>query len=777
MFDQITCYAPQNRKFIGNATMPLPHGITFVRNACPFNVKRGANILPTFWELVARYPNGEASVIELFWEDEGVTTEKVVYDVVDRIGPGADPTTHMSTLAMNALSNTGQISLELTEQDGSISVASISAPVNQWKLTKISPLCIKGERHINLACGISAHVFAHIKSDRPHIYLDLNMHSGNYAINPPHVYLTTLKLKLLGGGGFTKIIPDGQTTGTDDLITPGQHFWPQTQQREFRLILHPPGVNPNEEMLGLGFAHGWHRSDRAGYLAQGIQAPKMDWSPGLLTAIKRLKGERFNRLINRLPGNPDYNTGTLGFWPVTGVSYGGMTSGVDIEQIPGADTLGAKHPDGILVHMAESLRYGVRQPGQIYEMDGSPVKVELHADTAGNIPWRHFNYVFSAKRPFEITDPRDTHWDTPFNLDIARTRTKPGTCAYETQLKAFEPIDYQHTTRATKDYRVLAWLANDSIAKLRLQALAENARLTFWEKGNGQLDDNVAFTKAQPHYGSNIGRAEAWVMDAAAHSYALSNNNWRTRWQSWWDKFGEYIFYSQTPSGLFQGAGPFGKQATDQPNGHAFESVCPFGFHPHQPGNISQIGDFMVGICNEHFFLMNTLKAILAYIPVQAVNLTGVLEKAARCTYDYIWKQGGSGPWFRYMCRFINQAPFANRQALIDAVAVVPDFWTRLDSRLNPPQPFLYVDGYHVPSSIGYGMATGAHGDDPLNSYMNEPDAATSFEEIKEYYNDEVQKVVDATPQNLSFALQDFKYAGLESRAFLMAQLETRFPG
>lgn len=774
MFDQITCYAPQNRKFIGNATMPLPTGYQFNRNSCPFDVKRGTKVLPTYWELVARYPNGQASVVELIWEDDGVTTEKVVYDVVDRAGAVADHATHLSSIAMAALSTPGQVTLELTEQDGSVSVLSLSASPDQWKFTKISPLWLQAERHVNLTCGISSHVFAWIKSDRPHIHLDLNMHSGNYAISPPHVYLTSLKLKLLGGGAFTKVIPDGQVTGTDDLITPGQHIWPQTQQREFRLILHPTGANPNEEMLGLGFAHGWHRNDRAGYLAQGIQAPKLDWASGLLTAIKRLKGERFNRLINRQPGNPDYTTGTLGFWPVTGVTYGGMTSGVDIEQIPGADTLGAKHPDGILVHMAESLRYGVRQPGQIYESDGSPVKVELHADSQGNIPWRHFNYVFQAKRPFEITNPQDTHWDSPFDLDIARTRTKSGVCPYENQLKAFEPIDYQHTTRVTKDYRVLAWLANDSIAKLRLRALAENARLTFWEKGNGQLDDNAVFTKAHPNRGSSIGRADAWVMDCAAQSYAFSNNAWRIRWQGWWDKFAEYLFYSQAPNGIVQAAGPFGKQAQGRPNGHPLQEVCHFGFHQQQPGNTSEIGDFMVGICNEHFFLMNTLRAILNYIPVQSVSLTGVLEKMARCTYDYLWKVGGHGPWFRYMAGFINQPSFATRQALIDAVAVVPNFFGTIDPITN--QPFLYVDGYHVSSSIGYGLATGAHDDQPLTDYMSVDTAAHAFEELKEYYNVEVQKVVNATPQNLSFALQDFKYAGLESRAFLIAQLESRFP-
>lgn len=267
-------------------------------------------------------------------------------------------------------------------------------------------------------------------------------------------------------------------------------------------------------------------------------------------------------------------------------------------------------------------------------------------------------------------------------------------------------------------------------------------------------------------------------MDCAAQCYAFTGAVWRQRWRLWWERFAEYLYYSQTPSGLFQAAGPYGKQATGQPNGHALDQVCPFGFHTQQTGNTSEIGDFMVGICNEHFFLMNALSAILKYIPVQAVNLTGVLEKAARCTYDYIWKHGShaSGPWFRYMAGFINQAPFANRQALIDAVASVPDFFTRLDTRLTPPQPFLYVDSYHVGSSIGYGLATGAHGDEPLLSNTYSTTAQQAFQKIKDYYNGEVQKVVNATPQNLSYALQDFKYAGLESKAYLMAVLETRFP-
>ncbi len=275
--------------------------------------------------------------------------------------------------------------------------------------------------------------------------------------------------------------------------------------------------------------------------------------------------------------------------------------------------------------MAESKRYGVRQPGQIYELDGSPVKVELHADQFGNIAWKHFNYGFLAKRPFEIIDPRDTHWDTPFNLDIARSRSKTGVCPYQGQLTAFEPIDYQHTTRATKDYRALAWLANDSIAKLRLSALAENARLTMWEKGNGALDDHLTSVKSNPFKGSGIGRSDAWIMDCAAQAYALNGSSWRNRWQLWFDKYAEYIFYSQTPSGLFQ-ASQYGKQAEGETNAHRETAQCPFGLHTIGTNSEHYLPDFKVGSCNEHFFLMHALRAIIKYVPVHSVNLTGVIE-------------------------------------------------------------------------------------------------------------------------------------------------------
>lgn len=733
LFDTIKCYAPRNAPFTGHATMPLPEGYAYRRRTCPFTVRRNGKGLPTAWEPLARYPNGDASVIELVWFDETPSPDPslpIEYEVFTSFTARPDNLIHPQ--AYEAMLNPGAIKLILTEQDGTQSEVSLSAKVKAWQIDRFSGLWAQGYRSFDLF-PLSGHVWIGSKAPNPHIELCLNLHSGNYSIKPTDLYLNSLKLTVPNGWTWDPLFPEPMAKADDEIILPGNHVWPQTHQREWRFIIRPVNSRPaNKNLLGWGVAKGWTFKNRAGYLAQGIPTPSLSWVTGLEAKIKARKADRFFRLENGLPSDAAYSTGTLGIWPVAGVAYGGMTGGIDVEQFPGIDTLAAGHPDGILAHMSEAMRYSSRQPGQIYEADGEPVRVSTHASNDGTIAWKHFN-GFQAKRPFEITDPKDTHWDSPFDLDKARAASKRGICDYEATLRSYQPIDYQHFTRATKDYRALVYLYNDPIAKMRMKSLSQYARLTYWEKGNGQLSNRLKSAKSNPGQGDSVGRGEAWPMDVAAQAWAIGSDSWRMQWMDWWMAWQEYLPIVQMPNGAY-GSQSFGKQAEDAPNGHLESDVCPFNFHTQKPGSNKKMPDFGVFRANEHIFILHAMRAILNTQFVSPA-FTHSYKDALLAIWTYLWKPGANGPWQRFMTNFIHRPPFKDRTELTQSV---PSGF--LD------HPSLSPDNYHVASSLGYGYLAGLDMNPASTAYTSQ----SSIEEAAAYLRQQGLRQIDSRALLLS---------------------------
>jgi hypothetical protein len=126
---------------------------------------------------------------------------------------------------------------------------------------------------------------------------------------------------------------------------------------------------------------------------------------------------------------------------------------------------------------------------------------------------------------------------------------------------AYDPHDHQHLIRYTRVLKVLAWLANDSLAKDDLRLQAENFHLSFHEYGNSPgggypgagLLSKERFVAQYPHNGFGYGRGEAWGLDCAVATYACADDAWRARKLPWIQRQTELLLAGQAScSGFVQ---------------------------------------------------------------------------------------------------------------------------------------------------------------------------------------------------------------------------------
>ena len=121
-------------------------------------------------------------------------------------------------------------------------------------------------------------------------------------------------------------------------------------------------------------------------------------------------------------------------------------------------------------------------------------------------------------------------------------------------LLGFMPIDLQHYVRWTRNLKVLAWLGNDSLSRHLLIASAEVFHLSFhrypvgawgWVPGTGLLA-RQKLVAADPGQGVDLGRGEAWGLDAAAAAYSLADDRWRERALPWFEAIAEVFVRGQS---------------------------------------------------------------------------------------------------------------------------------------------------------------------------------------------------------------------------------------
>ncbi len=729
LFDRIEVRSAPPYPFIASATLPLPIGMVRDRFSVPLSIHRSHvrddPEVPVQWEIATRYPDGSAAVVEALFPDFGNFGSFRSYAVRDKPMPVRGGGVRLPLWSVLLALTSGRVRAKLVFQDGEDETLSLSAPLSRWKIAKSGAALwelyrfVESENH-----GLGYHVIVTVDSLSGATHWTLNVCNPGGSRD---VFYSQLRILVEGGRSsldYQEVTTNEETKGASDsslsLVTWGKHYWPQGWEREWRFSIHPPASAGRGVVWGTSRL-GWGNELRAGFLAQRLRLPvagtHLDEAQVRAEVATRAAEER-TRLAQGLPTEGGNTGGRFGPWAYAGVLYGGMTGGIAIEQFPGALALIAGTPEGLEMHRIRALRYACRQRGGMYD-EATGEEVRAWETTPDPTDWRHFNYGFQKKRPGtdpQPGGPQDTLWDDPLHWDLERRGAgrHRGTSPYE---DAFEggsqspqvpaplmPIDYQHTTRASKDSRALVYLSNDTLAKGRIITLAENARWTYKIR-NRDL--------ALP--GNSAGRGDAWVLDLACHAYDIGTDGWREGWRDWFELFAVKLEGAQLPSGVFQHQAT-GKQAVGssaEPNSHRETDACPLGIHGKGTDPDRWKADFSVGRANEHVFLCHALRAATEGPLFAYPRARTIFEKAVRVGLDFIWPEGMPGPHQRHISEALTsggtRVVFGTyeelRDYLVDAASV--------NLGLEPIEatqwaadflghPNLRADSYHVASVVGY---------------------------------------------------------------------------
>ena len=302
----------------------------------------------------------------------------------------------------------------------------------------------------------------------------------------------------------------------------------------------------------------WWNEDTARYWPQNYPLPILDHLDlGSLRQSERLEHERFEDYLVAGASNakqypvPD---GPLGWAHPWGVPYGGMTGGDEIYLYDGLVTAHAANPLGIQAYRGLLRMSTDRMWTAFYDADGSPSSVEDWLVGSSYVPFAHFVHPsLSGNDPVGL-------WRAP-RFQIQHVEANALQPAYAGTLDSYQAIDYQHLIRYTRSAKVLAWLANDSLAKDELMLQAESFRLAYHPymnsggggvQGSGMRAD-MDFIAAVPGSGFTFGRGEAWGSDAVLASYATAPLAWRGKVRPWFEELARVVSDGQaTCSGFIQ---------------------------------------------------------------------------------------------------------------------------------------------------------------------------------------------------------------------------------
>jgi hypothetical protein len=308
----------------------------------------------------------------------------------------------------------------------------------------------------------------------------------------------------------------------------------------------------------------WWNAETARYFPQRHQLPLLDHMGR--AALDSEIDDELSFLTLHLAngtgvGNYPISSGRLGWGHPYGVPYGGMTGGLEINCYDGVVAASAASPRGYRLYTALHRMQTDRQPNALYQLDGSPSSVEewlIENGANDYVPFEHFvvPLVFGS-RP----DPFGVRSAPRFQVDFVQANgLQPD---YESRHLSYDPYDYQHFVRYTRSAKVLAWLANDSLAKDDLRMEAENFHLSYHSyannafgaaQGSGLLSA-ILSVRNTPGKGFQYGRGEAWGMDCAVAVYSLSEPEWRRRKLPWLEQQAEVVLDGQAAcSGFIQAA-------------------------------------------------------------------------------------------------------------------------------------------------------------------------------------------------------------------------------
>jgi len=606
---KVRVLAPVTEDFILQATIPLPPG-TYDRSDAlvPFAILSSspATASPSQVEIVSRYPNPDhgADVVEVsahVRRPPVAPGTPIDYEVV--FSPHTAQAFVESTEVAALFDEPGKLVLEAKDvfghrynfdvlasyRAGTPERVRSGAIMHEHKTSgALMPTTVVSGTQATLPHLMGVHAYMRRFTKEDFFALDLHLHNGFDGQDPSttaddvldELHFERLSLRLPAGWRVIDTLPNpylGVPTVSGgnqsvDLVAPlpgnKLHFMPRSSQfwrrlyiardasAEARAQVHVARHNigfcqPGETAGGVELWSWWNQLT-ARYSPLAFVLPHLDSmaTPEAIREEHRLNLE--NRLAQVATGSasgyPVLSPG-LGWSHPWGVAYGGMTGGDDITQTPGIDVAWAASPDGLRFHELKARMVMDRQPGVFYRADGEPTCYEDLVVPQGNYgPWM----------PLEFT-MRPTGFDYfgfgSAPMHQAQSAQQQNRLApYKQALADYQPIDLQHYVRYSSHLIILAWLANDSLAKEQLEQSAELYRMTHHEAYVGNygyvpgagLKSRELFLANHQGVGIAYGRGEAWGLQLASAAYALGDDTIRGRYKPWLRTVANYVHQGQS---------------------------------------------------------------------------------------------------------------------------------------------------------------------------------------------------------------------------------------
>jgi hypothetical protein len=635
---ELRSYVPSAARFVVHGTMPVPLG-AFRRTQCPFVVVDPSGTpLDTQWELVLVAKDYMVVELHAIVVNTGGWSGEQSFGVY--LGTSPFEFSGFDAQTVSALFTANALVFRVVDGSGQSHPIALTGPSLPTRYVRLGPATLTIERTFQSAFG-GLQAWMTVRADSKEIELILNWHNGGLPALPD-VYFDRVYLDTASTVKWTPLLPD-PASSFPELVQYDKHVLPQRWERSFRVVVHPLNVTPDLSLRG--FAVGdW---SGGGYLPQAIPLPSLDHT---LVDLTPKKDDDFYRLQNNIPTIPG-NAPVSFLWPAQGVYYGGMTSGTEIEPLPGVAVAVSGQPDGLLSLYVEQLRYGARHMGCIYDPSGQPIVQDIYLNADGTAPWDLFDNVFIGNPPK----------DWPFNF--SKKGPGVGTASYDPRI--YEPIDYQHYVRRLKANLALLWLDNDPLAKLHVRMDAELGRMCYYEGPGGRLQ-----VPQTPGLGAGYGRGEAWVALALAAAWTIQDTSWRALTRDWFDTFHRALDVAQMPNQLFS-AQSTGKMATLPPYGNG------------------QTAYYWVHRSDEQIQILHALQAIDACVGIDCSNL---IRTGALAIWNFAWKPGTTG--------------------VLDIYPAGPLWGPRYTSRSQFPSGLTSTvpsDAFHVPLALHYGALHGAN--------------------------------------------------------------------
>lgn len=581
--------------YVARGTLPLGEGWKWTAD-CPFGLRRGSAVYPAQWWPVAWDRDGDVAVVELAAVVPGepnlaADPDPIAFDVVRSDPPFAFAPPQLDLDLMLLVGTLGKLRLEVRDGYGNLYAGLISqllgSPDFEIEVVGRTKIVVHTKSDMFLVQPVDSaapkqlgaiHAWITASSNSPVIELDLRWHNSVVGdpdeMNPnilfdsaelvmPLGWRATSRWPLPTAGAAYEIDQPNRKKSVLPMVTKGStpHLLRQRGHLTWRFVVHQKDVAPGLVQDAIdrrgwgtvrGIKGGWQDPFAKSWLAQRTLLPDLTaWEDAMESELSLARDDIEAAFAS---GSPYYyapdGVGQMGPYHSIGVKYGGMTSGSEIFQTPGADLMWTAEPDGLFKYEALHRMVHDRQYGWFYDGDGNLVTAFHLIDSDNSLPIKIFSNEF-----IDIANKGALGFEHVHDL-YAALQPRP---AYEDDLVGTDPYngleqyDTQHVIRGTYPSKVLVWGANDRMARHDLIAQAAMCHMEQHDGPGGRLWGIYQWSQQHPGVAGEFGRGEAWAVDAVAHWYALASPVHRTLLDGWFQTVYETLGNLRTPLGVFYG--------------------------------------------------------------------------------------------------------------------------------------------------------------------------------------------------------------------------------